>query len=763
MPDVSNAVFGSWSIRFGPTLALIFTALVYLRGWLKLRRLAPQRFDRWRLTGFLGGLVTLFIAISSPLDSFGNLLLQVHMVQHLLLMMVAPPLLLLGNPFLPLLTGLPRPIARDTLGPFLVWQPMRQLGLWLTHPRTAWIIYVTLTLGWHLPAPYELTLHSNAWHGAEHICFLLSALLFWWPVVQPWPSRPQWSRWTMVPYLLLADIQNTALSAFLSFSDRVLYPTYERVPHFSGMTALSDQNIAGAIMWVPGSIAYLLPAAVIAVHYLSPQRAGMPAKSIPARSARSGTRRSHRPRARWGFDLLANPQVRRLLASRWFRRSIQLIMFVTAMVIVIDGLFGPQLTPMNAAGVLPWTHWRGFTVLALLVAGNFFCFACPFTFVRDIGRKIFPARWNWPRQLRSKWLAGGLILLYLWCYEAFSLWNSPWLTAWIIIGYFIAALLIDGFFRGASFCKYVCPIGQFHFLQSLVSPFEVKVRSPEICRSCKTFDCVRGNAQQRGCELRLFQPRKESNLDCTFCLDCVRACPHDNVGIIATPPAKPVWIDRARSSVGRFAHRGDLAFLTLVFVFGAFANAAGMALPVEGVLAHERLDFGLLTRPLELAIFFAIVVCLIPLLAISACAWASRRLGALTLARSQIANRFILTLVPLGASLWLAHLVFHLFVGSHTFIPVWQRLFTDLHFPILGAPDWSIRSWALPGLLDWEFFAIDLGFLVTLYSMWRVAGDLGKSRVFRIFIPWGSLALVLFALAVWIIFQPMEMRGIFMS
>src|SRR5258708_21116919 len=339
MPGVYNVIVGSWSISFGPALALILTALLYVRGWFKLRRLAPQRFDGWRLTSFLGGLFTLFVAISSPLDSFANLLLQVHMVQHLLFMMVPPPLLLLGNPLLPLLTGLPRPIAREAIGPFLAWRPLRQLGLWLTHPRTAWIIFVAFTLGWHLPAPYELTLHSDAWHEVEHICFLLSALLFWWPVVQPWPSRPQWPRWAMIPYLLLADIQNTALSAFLSFSDRVLYPTYESVPHFAGMTALSDQNIAGAIMWVPGSIAYLLPAAVIAARYLSPRRVGMAAKSIPRLSVRPRIPRSLRHPLLLCVDFLANAQVRRLLSSLWLRRSLQLALFFTAILIVVDGLF----------------------------------------------------------------------------------------------------------------------------------------------------------------------------------------------------------------------------------------------------------------------------------------------------------------------------------------------------------------------------------------------------------------------------------------
>ncbi len=115
-------------------------------------------------------------------------------------------------------------------------------------------------------------------------------------------------------------------------------------------------------------------------------------------------------------------------------------------------------------------------------------------------------------------MAVALIVLYLWSYEAFDLWDKPAATAWIIVGYFLAALVIDGFFRGASFCKYVCPIGQFHFVQSLASPLEIKIRQPDVCASCRTFDCIKGNEDQRGCELKLFQPRKSGNMDCTFCL-----------------------------------------------------------------------------------------------------------------------------------------------------------------------------------------------------------------------------------------------------
>src|SRR5262249_32099003 len=170
--------------------------------------------------------------------------------------------------------------------------------------------------------------------------------------------------------------------------------------------------------------------------------------------------------------------------------------------------------------------------------------------------------------------------VFLWAYEAFALWDSPWWTAWIAVGYFAAALVVDGLFRGAAFCKYVCPIGQFNFVQSLVSPLEVAVRDADVCAACRTKDCIRGRDGIPGCELHLFQPRKAGNMDCTACLDCAHACPHDNIGVLAIPPGRDLWLDPVRSGVGSFGRRTDLAALVVVLVFGAFANAAGMVAPV---------------------------------------------------------------------------------------------------------------------------------------------------------------------------------------
>jgi putative membrane protein len=129
-------------------------------------------------------------------------------------------------------------------------------------------IYVTITWFWHLPPGYELGLANDAWHIVQHVCFTVGALLFWFPVVRPYPSHPRWTKWLLLPYLLLADVQNTLLAAWLTFSSTVLYPYYLQVPRLDGISVLDDQRAAGVLMWVPGSIAFLLPMFSIGVSYL---------------------------------------------------------------------------------------------------------------------------------------------------------------------------------------------------------------------------------------------------------------------------------------------------------------------------------------------------------------------------------------------------------------------------------------------------------------------------------------------------------------
>ena len=227
----------------------------------------------------------------------------------------------------------------------------------------------------------------------------------------------------------------------------------------------------------------------------------------------------------------------------------QSVLAVLAIIVIDDGLRGPPVGPLNLAGVAPWIHWRGCLMFGFLILGNVFCFACPFALPRAAARRWLPRRFEWPRALRNKWLAVVLLAVFLWSYEAHALWDNPWLTAWLAIAYFVAAAVVDGLFRGAAFCKYVCPIGQFNFLQSLVSPLEVKVRDAGHLRRLSHARVHPRPPNVVGCEMHLFQPHKVGNLDCTFCLDCVHACPHANVGLLAVVPGATLW--QRRVSLGR--------------------------------------------------------------------------------------------------------------------------------------------------------------------------------------------------------------------
>jgi cytochrome c oxidase assembly factor CtaG len=271
MQPLYQAVLLSWSVPPAATFALALTALVYLRGWFLLRRAGLPFLPLWRAVSFLLGLLSLWVALASPLDTFSGFVLTAHMVQHMVLMMVAPPLILLGAPLIPLVRGLPIFAAREFAGPFLNWPPANRIGNALTNPIVAMLLMGAAMFAWHTPKLYELALASDSWHEVEHACFFLTSVLFWWPVVQPWPSRVQWPRWAMVPYLLVADLQNTALAAILVFSDRVLYPSYTVEPSLFGFSPLHDQAASGAIMWVLGSLAYLVPAIAIAVQCLQPR------------------------------------------------------------------------------------------------------------------------------------------------------------------------------------------------------------------------------------------------------------------------------------------------------------------------------------------------------------------------------------------------------------------------------------------------------------------------------------------------------------
>lgn len=277
----ADALITRWDIPWTVTSALVLTLAIYLRGFYRIRRTRPALFPYWRCFCFSAGILALFVAVASPLDTFSETLLFMHMAQHFVLMSIAPPLIILGSPVVPMLRGLPRWVMR-ALRPLFAHRVLHHLGAFLTKPRVAWLAMNLAYIGWHIPRAYEFALASENWHNVEHACFFATSLMFWWPVIAPWPFRQNYSRWLLLPYLLLADLVNTGLSAFLCFSGRLLYPSYAAIPRPFGLSALNDQAAAGAFMWVLGSTVFLVPAMALTMNLLSPRRQRLAAQRMAA-------------------------------------------------------------------------------------------------------------------------------------------------------------------------------------------------------------------------------------------------------------------------------------------------------------------------------------------------------------------------------------------------------------------------------------------------------------------------------------------------
>ena len=234
--ELHRASWASATTSIALTLVILAAGVGYLRS---------RQHLRGKPWAFTSGLFVLWLVIASPLSSMDHRLLTFHMLQHLLSMTIAAPLILVGAPEI----AIPRRLA---------------------NPVLCWLIGTGVVIAWHVPAAHELGMGSWYWHLTQHLTFFVAGLLFWWPVlnrrstVLPVPCAPV--------YLFLATLPCDALSAFLTFCGRVIYPSHRSAPVFLGLSALQDQELAGALMWFWVTIAYLVPAVAITVRMLSPAR-----------------------------------------------------------------------------------------------------------------------------------------------------------------------------------------------------------------------------------------------------------------------------------------------------------------------------------------------------------------------------------------------------------------------------------------------------------------------------------------------------------
>jgi len=234
-------------------VSLAAVAVAYLWRWQNAVGLVSMS----RVWGFIAGLGTIWLAVGPVLGPLDQGYLTAHMVQHLLLMTVAAPLLLLGEP---------ARVFHAASGR----EASARIQIPAPPPLFCWLAGTGIVLFWHVPPLFELGMR---WHGLENLTFLVGGLLFWIPVIRPWPTVTSWPRWSIVAYLFSATLPCDALSAFLTFCGRVIYRRY-CFTGGTGISALDDQVRAGALMWFWVTIAYLVPAALVTMELLSPAERG---------------------------------------------------------------------------------------------------------------------------------------------------------------------------------------------------------------------------------------------------------------------------------------------------------------------------------------------------------------------------------------------------------------------------------------------------------------------------------------------------------
>ena len=244
-------------------LPLLFISVAYIAGRRRLRIQAPGAMAAGRTFYMAAALITLFLALVSPIDTYATDLLSIHMAQHLLLMMVAAPLLLLANPMATILWGLPAAWRLDVGRRFTRHGFLRRLLQVLTRPRLAWFTFAGVTYLWHIPNAYDTALRYQSIHYLQHLTMFGAGLLFWWPVIGAPPVRSRLSypaRWV---YLLLAAAQTVPLGIMLTFSSTVWFPSYTFTTAAWGIAPLEDQHLGGLIMWVGGKTIHVLALTVL--------------------------------------------------------------------------------------------------------------------------------------------------------------------------------------------------------------------------------------------------------------------------------------------------------------------------------------------------------------------------------------------------------------------------------------------------------------------------------------------------------------------
>ncbi|GJM26630.1 MAG: hypothetical protein DHS20C16_30450 [Phycisphaerae bacterium] len=545
----------------------------------------------------------------------------------------------------------------------------------------------------------------------------------------------------------ISRLQSTSKSA-----DATIAPASE-----SRARVIGDDEIAGEGERVMGASQGGLPASgamAIALPMLS---------SSPAISAPSGSGCSSCTSCNDRFDLLSVGWIRACVNSRGFRFALQFFVSVLFVLIIAAGLFGNQNPALNIAPILTWTVWWGLLIVLIMFFGKAWCYVCPWDAIAGWTERLsfwkksddgLTLGWKWPRIVRNISIATIMFVGLTWVELGFGVTMKPRVTAYLAIGMLLMAVVSALLFDRKSFCRYGCLVGRVSGLYALFASTEVRSKSADVCKSCGTKECVTGSESAYGCPTFLYPGKLASNTYCIQCMECIQACPHDNLAVNLRPWGSDL------ATEGK--PRSDEAYLALLMLAITGFHGLTMTPAWQQLIDAIRSSAGI-GRVLGFSIGMTLLM-LAPIAIYAVLVGISLHLGKAQ-AREQLTYRdyfvrYAYALLPIALFYHIAHNAEHLLMEGPKVLAMISDPF-GWGWNVLGTANWTI-----PPLISLEKLWLIQVLLVLVghvYSLWvaqRTSMRLfGTARAtFRSQLPMlaGMIAFSVFSL--WLLKQPMEMR-----
>ena len=451
------------------------------------------------------------------------------------------------------------------------------------------------------------------------------------------------------------------------------------------------------------------------------------------------------------MDLLSLPVLGRFLKWRWLQVVLEVPMLFLFILVIIVGVWGTQEPSESLATMGVWVYWWSLVIFTFFLLGRIWCFVCPLGAVGEWAhRRVGTLDRKWPRVLSNLWPAHIFFITLTGVDMVLGIDTLPNVTGYILLGLLIMSVVISLVFERRSFCRYVCPIGGMCGIYSMTAGVEVRPKSRGRCGSCTTKECIKGTDMSYGCPWFEHPGEIDRNNYCTMCLECVRSCPHDNIGLSVRPPGQDLWRTNTRVY--------DEVILAVGMVGVMASHTIATTQPFTDWVDAVQADQGMppwLT--ITLVYVASIVLANLAYLGISAVAGRSASTKERQLDGRTVFRWTGYAMIPIALAMFLARNVL--------FLNIWGTAVLDVMGNMWASPGWPFGTgtvstqFVLPdGTIWWiRMVIILLGFTFSAYAGYRLSLRLQpRRREAGRLLAGMLLALIVFSLVyVWILSLPL--------